>query len=111
MPIPENQVWISIVLSTPKERAVGSAAGPQEAAGRPEAYTALPMPQIQSRPNKPLIGSLSATSAALEVGDIILLHGKEKLQARDGGICMVTNVHLTSLDEVIGGGDEEQRAS
>lgn len=99
------------MLPRPKERAVGSAAGPQEAAERSEAYTALSLPQTQSRPNKPLIGSLRATSAALAVGDIILLHGKEKLQARDGGICMVTTVHLTSLDEVTGGGDEEQRAS
>jgi hypothetical protein len=106
--VQENRIWISIVVPKPDEHIVGSTVEPQGAAEISEADMALPTPQVERRRNTPAIVSPRDTPAALEVGDIIVLVGKEELQARDGGICIITNIHVTSLDEELGGRDEEQ---
>lgn len=74
----------------------------QKSVERRQVNTALPAPQVESRPGKSQINSPGNTSTKLDVGDIIVLEGKEKFYATEYGVCMVINVHLTSPIEETG---------
>lgn len=89
--VPEDQLWISMVVPKPDEQ-TSSTEEPKGVTGsKADVVSSAPEPRLKRSPiGRPVDDGLSEW----EVGDIVVLLPEERVRVTDGGVCMLTSVHM-----------------